>query len=265
MKIPFCKYQGTGNDFIMIDNRNNFFEIKNKSLVEKLCHRRFGIGSDGLILIENSLDADFFMRYYNSDGNEGSMCGNGGRCAISYANKLAIIKSETEFYAVDGLHKGIIHDDEKISLLMQDVSEIKSIKDDFELNTGSPHYIVFVDNLENLNVFEEGRKIRYNNTYKKAGINVNFVQIINDKISVRTYERGVENETYSCGTGVTAVAIVCWSKNLISNKNKIEINTLGGLLELSLNENKNNYTSIWLKGQAIKSFTGQIESEDYSN
>jgi diaminopimelate epimerase len=262
MKIPFCKYQGTGNDFIMIDNRVNFFDTKNKYLIENICHRRFGVGSDGLILIENSILGNFYMRYYNSDGNEGSMCGNGGRCAISYANELGIISNETEFYAVDGLHKGLIIENEKVSLLMQDVKEIKEVENSYELNTGSPHYVVFVDNLEGLNVVEEGKKIRYNTVYKRNGINVNFVEILNHTISVRTYERGVEDETYSCGTGVTAVAIVCAHKNLIPRNKNIEINTKGGLLEVSF-EYKNNYFSdIWLSGPASKSFEGTIELND---
>ncbi|MFN5628847.1 MAG: diaminopimelate epimerase [Bacteroidota bacterium] len=263
MNITFCKYQGTGNDFIMIDNRANFFDIKNYSLVKNLCNRRFGIGADGLILLENHSTSDFFMRYYNSDGYEGSMCGNGGRCAIEFAHELNIIKEKTEFFATDGLHKGKINSKNMISLLMQNVNEIIKKGNDYELNTGSPHYVVFTKNLNTINVVEEGRKIRYNSTYTTNGINVNFVEIINGNVFVRTYERGVEEETLSCGTGVTAVALVCSQQKLVSNNIPLQINTKGGLLEVSFKKEEEKYNNIWLTGPAQKTFEGSFNLNDF--
>ena len=263
MNIPFCKYQGTGNDFIMIDNRANFFEIENNSLVKNLCDRRFGIGADGLILLENHSTSDFYMRYYNSDGHEGSMCGNGGRCAIEFARELNIINQKTEFFATDGLHKGKINSKNMISLLMQNVNEIIKKGNDYELNTGSPHFVVFTKNLNTINVVEEGRKIRYNSTYTTIGINVNFVEIIDGNIFVRTYERGVEEETFSCGTGVTAVALVCSLQKLVSNNIPLKINTSGGLLEVSFKKEEEKYNNIWLTGPAIKTFEGSVNLNDF--
>jgi diaminopimelate epimerase len=263
MKIQFCKYQGTGNDFIMIDNRANFFEIENNSLVKNLCDRRFGIGADGLILLEKHSKYDFYMRYYNSDGREGSMCGNGGRCTIAFANEIKIINEKTDFFAVDGLHQGIMNSKNKISLLMQNVKEIVKKGNDYELNTGSPHYVVFTKNLNTINVVEEGRKIRNNSNYKTNGINVNFVEIIEGEVFVRTYERGVEEETFSCGTGVTAVALVCSQQELVSENVALKIRTPGGLLEVSFNEVDGKYNDIWLTGPAIKTFEGSIDLNDF--
>jgi diaminopimelate epimerase len=263
MNIQFCKYQGTGNDFIMIDNRANFFEIQNNSLVKNLCNRRFGIGADGLILLENHSTCDFYMRYYNSDGHEGSMCGNGGRCAIEFARELKIIDEKTEFFASDGLHKGIINSDNNISLLMQNVNEIVKKGNDYELNTGSPHYVVFTKNLNTINVVAEGRKIRYNSTYTANGINVNFVEIIDGEVFVRTYERGVEEETFSCGTGVTAVALVCSHQKLVLDNTPIQIKTAGGLLEVSFKKEEEKYNNIWLSGPALKTFEGSINLNDF--
>ncbi len=263
MNIPFCKYQGTGNDFIMIDNRANFFYVENYSLVKNLCNRRFGIGADGLILLENHSTSDFYMRYYNSDGHEGSMCGNGGRCAIEFARELNIINQKTDFFATDGLHKGKINSKNMISLLMQNVNEIIKKGNDYELNTGSPHYVVFTKNLNTINVVEEGRKIRYNSTYTANGINVNFVEIIDGNIFVRTYERGVEEETFSCGTGVTAVALVCSLQKLVSNNIPLQINTSGGLLEVSFKKEEEKYNNIWLTGPAIKTFEGSVNLNDF--
>lgn len=257
MKLHFYKYQGAGNDFIMIDNRNLSFPKTNTPLIKKLCNRRFGIGADGLIFLEASKIADFKMVYFNADGNEGSMCGNGGRCIVAFAKQLKIIKNSTSFDAIDGLHIATI-EKEIVSLKMIDVDEIKETEKYCFLNTGSPHHVSFNDNIESINVKKLGAKIRYGAPYYKEGTNVNFVeQINNNSFKVRTYERGVENETLACGTGVTAVAIAA-HKAKKTNNNKIEIEVLGGNLEVSFEAKNNTYTNVFLKGPAQFVFEGTI-------
>lgn len=258
MKLHFYKYQGTGNDFIMIDNRSLFFPKSNVGLIEKLCNRRFGIGADGLILLENSEKQDFKMMYYNADGNEGSMCGNGGRCIVAFAKQLGIIKNETSFDAIDGLHFASVKN-EIVSLKMIDVSDIVEENTHSFLNTGSPHHVTFCNSVSAINVKEEGAKIRYGAPYFKTGTNVNFVEkTSNNTFKVRTYERGVEDETLACGTGVTAVAIAA-HKIKKTTKNTIEIEVLGGNLEVSFKNEGKNYTNVFLKGPAQFVFEGTIE------
>ncbi|MCS6795889.1 MAG: diaminopimelate epimerase [Raineya sp.] len=257
MKILFEKYQGTGNDFIMIDNRGLYFP-KETALIARLCHRRFGIGADGLILLESTPEADFRMIYYNADGKEGSMCGNGGRCVVSFAKSLGLFEKETRFLAVDGLHEaffkeGLVH------LKMKEVSKIeKNTEGYYFLDTGSPHYVEFVQDVEQMNVFEKGRAIRYNQRFGEKGTNVNFVEILGENLlRVRTYERGVEAETYSCGTGVTASAIVY---ALQKPTQTVQIKTLGGDLWVNFKEKNGNFYDIFLAGKAEKVFEGQIET-----
>ncbi|WP_372744841.1 diaminopimelate epimerase [Lutibacter sp.] len=258
MKLHFYKYQGTGNDFIMVDNRSLFFPKKDVQLIEKLCNRRFGIGADGLILLEPSKQQDFTMVYYNADGNEGSMCGNGGRCLVAFAKQLGVIENETTFDAVDGLHYASI-ENEIVSLKMIDVSEILEEKTHSFLNTGSPHHVTFCNTVSTINVKEEGAKIRYGAPYFKTGSNVNFVEVLNDQsFKVRTYERGVEDETLACGTGVTAVAIAAHKANK-TTKNNIKIEVLGGNLEVSFKNEGTNYTNVFLKGPAQFVFEGDID------
>ena len=258
MKLHFYKYQGTGNDFIMVDNRSLFFPKNNVQLIEKLCNRRFGIGADGLILLESSTTQDFKMVYYNADGNEGSMCGNGGRCLVAFAKQLGVINNETTFDAVDGLHFASV-ENEIVSLKMIDVNSITEENTHSFLNTGSPHHVNFSNNISAINVKEEGAKIRYGAPYFKEGTNVNFVEIINENsFKVRTYERGVEDETLACGTGVTAVAIAA-HKAKKTTKNTIKIEVLGGDLEVSFKNDGTNYTNIFLKGPAQFVFEGNIE------
>lgn len=253
--MEFFKYQGTGNDFVMVDNRNLQFP-KDRVLIEKCCDRRFGIGGDGLILLENHPTLDFKMVYYNSDGRESSMCGNGGRCIIAFANFLEIFKTKTKFEAIDGLHEGEIKNG-LVRLKMSDVAEIKNIDGDFELNTGSPHYLKMVENVENFDVFQNGSSIRNSERYKAEGINVNFVQkIAEDLIFVRTYERGVEDETFSCGTGVTAAALVML-KN--SDADAMNIKTLGGNLKITAEKDGKSFKNIWLEGPAQQVFKGKIK------
>ena len=266
MQIEFYKYQGTGNDFVMIDNRTDFFPKENSLLIGHLCDRRFGIGGDGLILLENDAIAsnlakstDFKMVYYNSDGNQSSMCGNGGRCLVAFAKKLNVIENNCSFIATDGLHHATIDEKGLVSLQMIDVDTVKIAEDYVFLNTGSPHHVQLVEDLENYNIKENGAAIRYGELYGKAGSNVNFVKQINDNtFSLRTYERGVEDETLSCGTGATAVAIAMNATGK-TNATSIHLNVEGGKLEVSFDKNNNQFTNVFLKGPAEFVFEGTIE------
>ena len=265
MKIAFSKYQGTGNDFVMIDNRANFFPKENNKLIEHLCNRRFGIGGDGLILLENDLETNFKMVYFNSDGNQSTMCGNGGRCLVAFAKKLEIIENKATFIAVDGLHHATINENDIVSLQMQDITEIKIEPDFVFLNTGSPHHVTMVENLHIYNVKENGSRIRNSELYGKAGSNINFVTQMNDsEFTIRTFERGVEDETLSCGTGATATAIAMHATHKTAS-NIIKINVEGGKLEISFTKWENNYVSIFLTGQAEFVFDGKIDIETIYN
>ena len=257
MKYTFYKYQGTGNDFVILDNRQDLFNKNNTKLIEQLCDRRFGIGADGLILLENDKNADFKMIYFNADGNESSMCGNGGRCIVAFAKLLNIIENKTTFNAIDGLHHATI-ENEIVKLQMQDVTTINASKNFVFLNTGSPHHVQLQNELDTFNVKEEGAKIRYSNTYCKVGTNVNFVTKNSDNIfKIRTYERGVEDETLSCGTGVTAVALAMHYIGE-TEKNVITLQTQGGDLQVSFTKNNLGYTNIWLIGPTKQVFKGEI-------
>lgn len=257
MELQFYKYQGTGNDFIMIDNRTLSFPKNNVNLINKLCDRRFGIGADGLILLEPSKDLDFTMVYYNADGNEGSMCGNGGRCLVAFAKQLKVIENKTTFDAVDGLHFATI-ENKIVSIKMIDIDHIEITNSHSFLNTGSPHHIRFCDNLKDLNVKEVGAEIRYGSPYFETGTNVNFAeQVSENTFKVRTYERGVEDETLACGTGVTAVAIAA-HKTKKTDNNKIMLEVLGGNLEVSFDNEGDLYTNVFLKGPAEFVFEGKI-------
>ncbi|MCL5246160.1 diaminopimelate epimerase [Cellulophaga sp. 20_2_10] len=256
MQITFYKYQGTGNDFVMIDNRLLTFPKQNIELINKLCDRRFGIGADGLILLENDENLDFKMVYYNADGNESTMCGNGGRCLVAFANFLGVVKDKATFNAVDGLHNATIKDG-IVSLQMIDVAEIKQ-KDSYSfLDTGSPHHVQLVSNVADFNVFAEGKKLRYG-LYGAAGSNINFVAKNDKGFTVRTYERGVEDETLSCGTGVTAVALAM-HKTGSTTDTVIPIKAMGGDLEISFEPTNEGYKSIFLTGLATLVFKGEIE------
>lgn len=256
MIIDFYKYHGTGNDFVLIDNRSLFFDKNNLELISKICSRHTGVGADGLILLENHNQYDFKMIYFNSDGKQTSMCGNGGRCVISFAKKLNIINDNVTFLAIDGLHEGIINED-IIKIKMIKVSNIDEAHNGCLLDTGSPHFVKFCTSVNNINVFQSGRELRNNKEISEDGVNINFTEIIdNSSIKVRTYERGVENETLSCGTGVIASALSAHSKGLVDS-NRIKISTLGGELFVSF-DFKNVYDNIWLEGPAIEVFKGQI-------
>ncbi|MDP4266828.1 MAG: diaminopimelate epimerase [Bacteroidota bacterium] len=263
MKINFIKYQGTGNDFIMIDNRNLSFPKENSELVAHLCNRHFGIGADGLILLENNNLNNFSMVYYNSDGHESTMCGNGGRCVVAFAKTLYPEHEYFRFMAIDGEHsaevKEINGNRTIVSLKMNDVDEIETIDNDYFLNTGSPHFVTFVKDIDSIDVDYEGKKIRYSERFAGKGTNVDFLERFEDYIYVRTYERGVENETLSCGTGVVASAIVTdFSRSV--NKSVYKIRTLGGELSVKFNSSdKKKYTDIWLEGPATMVFMGNYE------
>lgn len=259
MNLTFYKYQGTGNDFVMIDNRTNCFPKNNTKLVAFLCDRKFGIGADGLILLENHEKYDFKMVYYNADGNESSMCGNGGRCLVAFAKQLQVIENKAEFEAIDGYHFATVDKNAIVSLQMKDVSEINKFDTYTFLNTGSPHHVELVSDLKTLDVKNRGSQIRYSDLYGKEGSNINFVkQIDSDKFAVRTYERGVEDETLSCGTGVTAVAIAMYANKLTQAKN-VKLDVEGGNLEVSFKEDNGKFTSVFLIGPAQFVFKGEIE------
>ncbi len=259
MQLEFYKYQGTGNDFVMIDNRSNTFPKENTKLVARLCDRRFGIGADGLILLDNDTDSDFRMVYYNSDGNLSSMCGNGGRCLVAFAKQLNVIQNQTTFIATDGLHHATVADDGIVSLQMIDVAEIKNTPDYSFLNTGSPHHVQLVADLEHYSVKENGAAIRYGALYGQQGSNINFVKKIDETtFSLRTYERGVEDETLACGTGATAVAIAMNATGQ-TNSNVINLNVEGGKLAVSFDKVDDKYTNVFLKGPAEFVFKGTIE------
>lgn len=261
MTIPFYKYHGTGNDFILIDNRAGLFDATNYQLIAKLCQRRFGIGADGLILLEDTDKADFSMRYYNADGNPSSMCGNGGRCIVAFAKQLGIIDKKASFIAPDGHHSATITD-KGIALKMNDVSKIAHIGKDFFLDTGSPHYVKIIPSHENWDTVAEGRKIRYNKQFAKEGTNVNFLSFERENLHLSTYERGVEDETYSCGTGTVAAAIVA---GLLNNEETHGIVTKGGRLRVSYKKRGETFSNIVLEGNAKLVFEGILNNEFFTS
>jgi len=260
MNLEFYKYQGTGNDFVMIDNRDLKVSKNNTKLIKQLCDRRFGIGGDGLILLEepDAAEDDFKMVYFNADGNPSSMCGNGGRCLVAFANYLGIVEKTARFTAIDGPHKATISEG-IVSLKMQNVTDLKLQEEYSFLDTGSPHHVVFVEDVQSEDVQQKGSEIRYSEMYKdNNGTNVNFVQQINDGVlKVRTYERGVEDETFSCGTGVTAVAIAAYQTGKIQNK-EVKLETPGGSLEVKFEKTGSGFENIWLTGPAVQVFKGEI-------
>jgi len=256
MNIQFYKYQGTGNDFVMIDNRNNVFDKNNIDLVQQLCNRKFGIGADGLILIENIDDLDFNMIYFNADGTQ-SFCGNGSRCAVSFAKYLGIIDSQALFLSTDGEHEAWINKEGEVSLKMHDVKTLEKGDNYYYINTGSPHYIAETKDLANYDVYNEGQAIRNNDRFKAEGTNVNFVRYNEDNIQIRTYERGVEDETLSCGTGVTATALA-WADKYKLSYGKVPVITQGGSLSVGFKRNETGFNDIWLIGPATFVFKGTI-------
>lgn len=261
----FYKYHGTGNDFILIDHRHNpWLNPQDQHAIANLCQRRFGIGADGLILITHSDQADFHMLYFNADGRPSSMCGNGGRCAVQFAKKLGIFTGlKTVFSASDGLHQAYILPDKRIALQMKEVENINNSQESYYLDTGSPHHICFVENPDQINVLEQGQAIRYSKEYAPQGTNVNFVatKLNKGQLQVRTYERGVEKETFSCGTGVVAAALAYWLRsNGPSGSHRLLITTKGGDLEVHFLYHPNHgFRQIQLIGPAQEVFKGELQ------
>ncbi len=285
--MKFWKYQGAGNDFIMLDQREHqWISRSDTKTIEQLCNRRFGIGADGLILLQNHEGYDFEMVYFNADGRESSMCGNGGRCIVAFAWHLGIIDKTCRFMAIDGAHEAnasgasypphtnVFSDRSQlgpslwVNLKMSDVQQVEKEGDAYILNTGSPHYVRFVKNLDSLDMVAEGRAVRYSARWKKDGINVNLVaengkhDIYHNLYLIRTYERGVEDETYACGTGATAAAIATF----LSEGGKIGVfaiglQTKGGRLSVQGHANGDGtFSNIWLSGPAVRVFEGEIKS-----
>ncbi len=258
MELDFFKYQGTGNDFVMIDGMDDPVHLS-PGFIKHCCDRRFGIGADGLIQLMRHENHDFEMLYFNADGKPGSMCGNGGRCAVQFAIDKDYVKENCRFWAADGSHEAWYLSDGLISLQMNDVKQVKRMGDDFFLDTGSPHFVRFVNAIENYDVFSEGRAVRNNPTFKDAGTNVNFIEWQNEKLFVRTYERGVEEETLSCGTGVTASAIVAGTMRSNEKMQEIHVNTRGGALIVKFRIAPDGYSEIRLEGPAAFVFNGKIK------
>ena len=259
MIIDFFKYQGAGNDFVLLDNRTGTYNNLNTKNIEQLCDRRFGIGADGLILLENDEGYDFRMVYYNSDGRQSSMCGNGGRCIVAFAERLKVITTEASFIATDGPHKATISSDGIILLQMSDVDKIDVFEEYSFLNTGSPHHVQVVDSIKEIDVKTLGSRIRYSDLYGAEGSNVNFVQQdSDDTFSIRTYERGVEDETLACGTGATAVAVAMHNIGKTQSTN-LTIEVEGGTLTVSFERNGDKYQNIFLGGPAEFVFSGSLE------
>ncbi len=257
MKLQFYKYQGTGNDFVMIDDRAEAFDISDQKRVAQLCDRKFGIGADGLILLRKHVEYDFQMVYFNSDGKESSMCGNGGRCIVKFAHSLGLFEEKCTFLAVDGPHDAFLKNG-TVHLKMKDVTEINHFKEDYVLDTGSPHYVRFVPEVSRVSITEEAHAVRYNHQFREKGINVNFVQRLSDtNLRIRTYERGVEGETLSCGTGVTAAALT--GSIIFQMKSPVSLQVEGGTLSVSFVEEKGKFTNIFLIGPAEPVFSGTID------
>lgn len=254
MELHFTKYQGTGNDFILIDDRNEKIPV-NAQLVQSLCDRRFGIGADGLILIQNHPDLDYRMIYYNSDGSQ-SLCGNGSRCGFAYAQSLGMVEQQATFETTDGIHQ-IKWQDDKIHFQLFDVNQLNQINaNEWFIDTGSPHHIVITPDVEEEEIVAKGREIRNSASYSRHnGTNVNFAQLLQDKVKIRTYERGVEDETLSCGTGATAVGIMAGK---LGFKSPVHIQTKGGELSVSFKNDGDLFADIWLAGPAEKVFEGSV-------
>jgi diaminopimelate epimerase len=256
VKIHFYKYQGAGNDFILVDNRKNDVNHHNPKLIASLCDRRFGIGGDGIMFLQNLKGYDFEMVYYNADGQPSSMCGNGGRCIVAFAKYIGIIDTETNFLAVDGPHYAKISElGDWVSLQMIDVDTINRDNDAYVLNTGSPHYITLAENLKDKDVYTDGYAIRNNDSYRKDGININFVEPTAEGYFVRTF---VEDETYACGTGVTAAALAMAKHNNQTGHINTPIKVLGGNLNIRFDYDGQKFSSIFLEGPAIKVFEGEV-------
>lgn len=254
--INFSKFHGAGNDFIMINATKNEL-LLSEELIFKMCDRRTGIGADGLIILSHSDNHDFRMKYYNCDGKESTFCGNGGRCIAAFAHRQGIIKNETTYEAVDGIHNAKIlptsHNEYKVELTMRDILSYELNENSLLIDTGSPHFVKKINNWQSLDVNREGAAIRYDKKISENGVNVDFLYNDNGKIRIRTYERGVENETLACGTGVTASAIAA---SLWFGGNDIDIYTQIAKLNVRFDMENNSFKNVVLSGPATHVFDG---------
>lgn len=259
MEIKFDKYQGAGNDFILIDNREGQYSNLETEQFKYLCNRYTGIGADGIILVEETPDADFEMRYFNADGRQSTLCGNGGRCTVAFAKRNQIIGRETCFKAIDGLHRASLISTDEVRLQMQNVNLISRYGEARVTDTGSPHYVQLVEDTSSVNVKEEGAAIRYSDAFIPDGINVNFLEKQSDsRFLIRTYERGVEDETLACGTGAVASALVMHHLGQTQGLTKIELEAIGGTLIVEFEISQQGYHKIYLQGPATFVFSGII-------
>ena len=255
MLVNFYKYQGTGNDFVIIDLRSNNFQLTENN-IKTICNRKFGIGSDGLMIMKNHNDYDFEMKFFNPDGSE-SFCGNGSRCAVLYSFHHGLIQRKCTFLTNDGVHKASVKKDEIVRVSIRRPQEFNELKNDsFEINTGSPHFIQFMSNINKLDFLTYCKSIRNNKKYKKNGININLVEERNSNLMMRTFERGVENETLSCGSGVTAAAIAFGYRK--TNINKVHVQTPGGDLTVEFKMNKSTFSEIYLSGPSSFVYKGEL-------
>lgn len=259
MSIPFSKYQGAGNDFIIVDqSKITYLDPTDRERIAHLCDRRFGVGADGLILLETHPAYDFRMVYFNADGRESTLCGNGGRCIVAFAHALGLIGKEAHFWAIDGAHRARLIRTDWVELEMLAIHEVEQQQDFCFLNTGSPHYVQFVPTFDQLDVDREGRRIRYSDRFAAKGTNVNFITGDVEGLQIATYERGVEGETLACGTGVTAAAVVSALQSGQTGDFSIPVQAKGGHLQVRLHYDGQSFSNIWLCGPAVHVFSGQI-------
>jgi len=255
--LHFYKYHGTGNDFVIFDGRSNDVHSQlTQEVIAAICHRRFGVGADGIMILENHSTADFNMIYYNADGRPSSMCGNGGRCLVAFAQRMGVFKDRCTFMASDGLHEATIKYN-WVELKMIDVEDIEREGDDHILDTGSPHYITQCESLDDLEITSAAHAIRYNDRFTEDGINVNFLEKLGKGIRIRTYERGVEDETWACGTGATAAAIAYADQHSLEGAIEIPVKVEGGQLSVKFRKTENRYEDVWLCGPAAFVFEGE--------
>ena len=259
MTVLFEKYHGAGNDFVMVDCRELTEKLFSTEIVRYLCDRHFGIGADGLILLLEDHDSDFRMKYFNSDGREGTMCGNGGRCIVAFASSKGLIDTKTNFNGIDGPHEAMINDNGTISLKMKNVTGVKTLSDGYLLDTGSKHFVTFRENISETDVYREGRNLRYQPRFGSDGTNVNFIRLLSDtELEILTYERGVENETLACGTGAVASAIASFV-HTGSGKTEYTLHARGGDLSVKFSSETNDeWSDIWLEGPVKYVFSGEI-------
>lgn len=256
--LKFAKFHGTGNDFIMLDGRD-LKSLPSSDEISYMCNRHTGIGADGLIAIRPAEGFDFEMVYFNSDGSLATMCGNGARCAAAFGHLAGMSGTVFSFLAGDGPHTGTLEQQADnrwlVEISMSDIAIPDETGERTAINTGTPHLVVISDDPDSVDVFSEGQRIRYSPPYAEKGINVNFVALGDDLLKVRTYEKGVEDETLSCGTGVTACAAIATLK---TGREAWKIETRGGMLEVSMTKKADKLTSVRLKGPAIRVFSGEI-------